>query len=104
MTIKSSLFLITIILIGCNLTAQKIRYYDANDAEATRDDASYFTVQFKVNDTCWQKDFYHFRCPLIIKEQFKDQKNSIKNGYYYFYNRIGIIDSVGKNFDNKMEG
>jgi Gram-negative bacterial TonB protein C-terminal len=85
-------------------TAQKIRYYDAHNNEVRYDEAYYFTVQYKMNDTCWEKDYYHAKGPLIKKEQYKDQKNTVKNGEYFFYNKIGLIDSSGVFLNDKQEG
>ena len=85
-------------------TAQKIKYYDANSNESGRGNAYYFTVQHRINDTCWEKDYYRMNGPLIKIEQYRDQMNTEKNGQCFYYDKFGIIDSSGFFLNNQQEG
>jgi periplasmic protein TonB len=56
--------------------------------------AKYFTRQIKVNDTCWQWDYYNMYGPLIRSEQFIDEKSNKAHGRFVIYNEKGNIDSL----------
>jgi protein TonB len=49
----------------------------------------------KVNDTCWQWDYYNFKGPLIKIESYRDADGKVPNGFFAYYNNAGYLDSCG---------
>ena len=69
---------------------------DENFKGTTTEKARYFMHTVKIADTCWQFDTYHLFGPMISSEQFKDEAGSEANGFFYYYNKKGTLDSSGK--------
>jgi protein TonB len=57
--------------------------------------AKYFIHSQKVNDTCWQWDYYNYIGPRIKTESYKDEQAKIPNGFFAYYNNSGYLDSCG---------
>jgi protein TonB len=78
--------------------------FDA-DWKATKLEFAHFMLHtHKVNDTCWQFDFYNFMGPLIKMEQYRDKDGNEINGVSRHYNKDGMIDSIGQFSGGRRNG
>jgi protein TonB len=57
--------------------------------------AKFFMHTTKVNDSCWQWDYYNFKGPLIKIESYRDADGKVPNGFFAYYNSAGYLDSCG---------
>ena len=98
-----------ILLTALSITAkaqnnESFYVFDA-DWKATKIESAHFLLHtHKVNDTCWQFDFYNFLGPLIKMEQYRDKDGTEINGVSHHYNNDGYIDSIGEFSRGKRNG
>jgi protein TonB len=93
------LTLILLTTLSINVKAQEneaFYVFDANWKPTKIETAHFLLHTHKVNDTCWQFDFYNFLGPLIKMEQYRDKDGTEINGVSRHYNVDGYIDSTGQ--------
>ncbi|HLA60206.1 MAG TPA: TonB family protein, partial [Puia sp.] len=98
-----------ILLIALSITAkaqvnESFYVFDADWKPAKIESAHFLLHTHKVNDTCWQFDFYNFLGPLIKMEQYRDKDGTEINGISRHYNNNGYIDSTGEFSRGKRNG
>jgi len=93
------LILPLILLVSYCSYAQKDESYFIFDGEwnpvKNAKKAKYFIHTEKLNDTCWQWDYYNFLGPRLKTESFKDADGKMPNGFFAYYNKEGYLDSCG---------
>jgi protein TonB len=94
-------YLPLIFLIGFSITAkaqdnESFYVFDAKWKPAKIESAHFMLHTHKINDTCWQFDFYNFLGPLIKMERYRDKDGTEINGVSRHYNGDGYIDSTGQ--------
>jgi len=57
--------------------------------------AKFFIHSEKINDTCWQLNYYNFLGPLIKTESFREEEAKTANGFFAYYSKDGYLDSCG---------
>lgn len=108
---KKITILLSIFFIYTTVFAQKgksgnISYYvfDAAWKPCNTDDAVYFAILEKLNDTAWQWKNYLFSGPLLSVETYKDEDGTIPHGYFAWFDSNGNIDSSGETFGGRKHG
>lgn len=80
-------------------------FWDSTGKSAVPEkDASFFTVAQKINDTCWQRQNYIMRGPLVSSEQFKSKDEKIRHGQTAIMRPDGTLDSTGTFTNGKPDG
>jgi len=101
------LTLILLIVLSITAKAQDNDFFYVFNADwkPTKIESAHFLLHtHKVNDTCWQFDFYNFMGPLIKMEQYRDRDGTEINGVSRHYNSRGHIDSTGEFSNGKRNG
>lgn len=98
-----------VLLITLSITAksqkeESLYVFDANWKPTKIESAHFLLHTFRVNDTCWQFDYYNFFGPLIKMEQYRDKEGNQINGVSRHYNEKGLVDSVGNFHNGKRNG
>ena len=93
------LSLALLLLVRFSASAQENESYYIFDAKwnpmKNINKAKFFLHSHKINDTCWQFDYYNFTGPRIKTESYRDQDAKIPNGFFAYYNNDGYLDSCG---------
>jgi periplasmic protein TonB len=98
-----------LLLLSLSLTAKSQKeesfyVFDAN-WKATQIEAAHFLLHtHRINDTCWQFDYYNFLGPLIKMERYRDKEGNTINGVSHHYNANGFMDSTGNFHNGKRNG
>ena len=99
------LILLTIISFKAKAQDNESFYvFDADWKPTKLETAHFFLHTHRVNDTCWQYDFYNFMGPLLKVEQYRDKDATEINGVSHHYNEQGYVDSVGYFSRGKRNG
>jgi protein TonB len=95
----NKLILVLLLLIRFSAWAQNNESYYIFDADwnpiKNIKKAKFFLHSHKMNDTCWQFDYYNFTGPRLKTESYRDQDAKIPNGFFAYYNNDGYLDSCG---------
>ena len=75
-------------------TKESFYVFNADWKPTKVDSARYFLHIHRVNDSCWQWDYYNFAGPLLKTEQFRDKDGKELDGISHHYNEKGWIDSI----------
>jgi protein TonB len=78
--------------------------FDADWKPTKIESAHFMLYTHRVNDTCWQFDFYNFTGPLVKMERYRDKEGTEINGISRHYNSKGHIDSTGEFSKGKRNG
>jgi protein TonB len=89
-----ALFLLTLSLSAKSQDDDPVYVFDANWKPSKIKNAHYLLHRYRINDTCWQWDFYNFMGPLIKSEQYRDENGKELNGVSRYFNMKGVNDSV----------
>ncbi|MBS1604437.1 MAG: TonB family protein, partial [Bacteroidetes bacterium] len=75
---------------------EKESFYVFNASwKPTKIDSAHFLLHVhRVNDSCWQWDYYNFTGPLLKSEQYLDKEGNQLNGLTRLYNDKGMLDSA----------
>jgi len=109
-SILRSVLTLSVFIFGAanQLSAQKnedrIYVFDENWNGTTVEKARYLMRAKKIKDSSWQWDTYNILGPLIKTEFFKDEKGTIAEGEFYFYNAKGKLDSIHNYLDGLAHG
>ncbi len=83
----------------------RVQYYTKDWTVAKdRNSVKYFVLISKLNDTAHVCKFYQAFGPMIRLETFKDSTLTIPHGYYVWYNKVGVVDSMGFMAEGKKHG
>ncbi|HYC29660.1 MAG TPA: hypothetical protein VEB42_12600, partial [Chitinophagaceae bacterium] len=97
-----------LILIAFTATAfaqdKKILFYDGNWKPSTAKKYAFLVEQKKVNDTCWEWNYYEARMPRFLSIQFKSPQGGAAHGEYIVYTNEGYRDTAGYYFNGKRNG
>lgn len=74
---------------------KNIYFFDAYWQSTKEKNATYLVRHKKLPDNTWQLDYYNYRGPLIKTETFADDKATLRQGRFTFYDRSGRVDSTG---------
>jgi protein TonB len=97
-------FLLTLSITAKSQKQESFYVFDA-DWKATKIETAHFLLHTqRVNDTCWQFDYYNFFGPLIKMEQYRDKEGREINGTSRHYNEKGLVDSIGYFHNGKRNG
>lgn len=99
-------FLILCILSVLSALAQKseVLSYD-KDWQPTDPKKYVFIIeQKKVNDTCWEWNYYKFAAPRFLSKQFRQKQGGDVNGNYIVYGKNGTVDTAGYYQNGKKHG
>jgi len=102
-----SLSLVFLLFLSIAAKSQKDESFYVFDADwnPTKIKTAHFLLHtHRINDTCWQFDFYNFLGPLIKMERYRDKEGNIINGVSRHYNEKGLIDSTGNFHNGKRNG
>jgi protein TonB len=102
-----SLPLLLLLALSITAKSQKDESFYVFDADwnATKIETAHFLLHtHRINDTCWQFDFYNFLGPLIKMERYRDKEGTVINGISRHYNKKGLIDSTGNFHNGKRNG
>jgi periplasmic protein TonB len=83
---------------------EKYYVFNNNWEPCDLDTATYMAYVQKFADTIWQWNYYHLWGRLINVETFKDEKATMPNGYFAYYNKAGKIDSCGQVINGFRDG
>src|SRR5688572_1729954 len=72
-----------------------IYFFDAYWQPVKEKKANYLVRHKKLSDNTWQMDYYNYKGPLIKTETFTDNKATIRQGRFTYYDRSGRVDSTG---------
>jgi protein TonB len=86
------------------LTDAQFFYFDKDWKQITPDSATYLIRVGQTADSGYQWTYYNFRGPRIKQESFKDEKATIRNGKFTYYQANGKVDSAGEYINNLPEG
>jgi len=103
-TILTALLLISTTFSYSQRNKEAFFAFDENWKDAGIDKATYFIRRTKVSDTCWQFDYYHVLGPMLWSIQYNDKKSFVKNGDVFYYNKRGLLDSLGSYYHDKKNG
>ncbi|GAO42642.1 energy transducer TonB [Flavihumibacter petaseus] len=103
------LALLSPLFLATSGNAQKLKdenfyVFDANWKGAEIEQAVYMLRTYKVNDTCYQWEFYNFKGPILRSEQSRDKDGDIMHGVCYHYDGNGILDSISRFYQGKKHG
>jgi periplasmic protein TonB len=97
-------FLLTLSITAKSQKDESFYVFDA-DWKPTKIETAHFLLHsHRINDTCWQYDFYNFLGPLIKAERYRDKDANMINGVSRHYNEKGLIDSTGNFHNGKRNG
>jgi periplasmic protein TonB len=99
-----SLYLLLCCLVAVSAVAQDIQYVDKSGRPAEKKKAAAMIVSTRVNDTCWEKNYYKKFGPCFLSVRYKDANASIQHGRYVKFGRDGCADSLGYYANGKKEG
>jgi len=99
------LFFLLIFSVAANCQKKDTYFvYDAEMKPTVIENAQYLLHKHRINDTCWQFDFYHFTGPMIKSEQYRTNEGDELDGVCYIYSERGILDSVANFRRGKKNG
>lgn len=92
-----TLFLFLMIAFVAKVDAQERFYAYKEDWSNTTDlkVASFFRQVIKVNDTTYVSRYYNMYGPMLRLETYRDEKLTVPNGRFIWYNEKGVVDSTG---------
>lgn len=97
-----------VILITLSATAfaqdKKLLFYDSDWKPSTTKTYAFIVEQKKINDTCWEWNYYTATQPRFISIQFKSQQGGTVHGRYIVYTHDGYVDTSGYYYDGKRNG
>ena len=97
-----------LILIALSATAfaqdKKLLFYDSDWKPSTTRTYAFIVEQKKVNDTCWEWNYYTATQPRFISVQFKSQQGGTVHGRYITYTGDGFVDTTGYYYEGKRNG
>ena len=96
---KSILFFGLILLVSFpSVQAQSngdtYKYFDA-DWKPTKEKKAIYLLRIQKKDSCWQFSYYNMFGPLVRVETYQDEKRTIRQGLFAWYNADGRLDSSG---------
>jgi periplasmic protein TonB len=94
MKITIPLFLLIISLKVRSQEKESFFFFDADWKPAKIQSGYYMVHAHVVNDSCWQWDFYNSMGPLIKTEQYSGKDAKVLNGFCYYYDHNGFVDSM----------
>lgn len=85
---------------------EKESFYVFNaDWKPTKIDSAHYMLHVhRVNDSCWQWDYYNFLGPMLKSEQYADKNGQYLNGVTRIYNDNGLLDSTVTYKTGKING
>jgi protein TonB len=83
---------------------KKLIFYDKDWKPSTAKKYSFIVEQKKLNDTCWEWNYYEFNRPRFLSIQFKNQAGGTPHGDYVVYTGDGFVDSSGEYANGKRNG
>jgi protein TonB len=89
--------LLALIFVSTTLRSQdseSFYVFNADWKPTKMDSAHFFLRVHKINDSCWQWDYYNFSGPLIKSERFRDKDGEQLDGVSYHYDESGRLDST----------
>lgn len=98
---------LVLLLFAASASAQyqsKLLHFNAEWKPVKLKEAYYHVDQVKINDTCWEWNYYTAGRPRWLSVQFRDQQGKIWHGKYIVYKDNGYADSSGYYRDGKREG
>src|SRR3974390_872128 len=104
---KTGLLLILILIMSEAFSQEEkdaFYVFDSNWQPATKAKPIYFLRVRRESDSNFIWIYYKMYGPRIKVESYRDQKATIPNGKFAYYNESGFIDSVGHYFDGKRHG
>jgi len=91
-----------LLVAASSIAQQNEKYYifNANWEPIQNVGNAKFFIHFqKINDTCYQWDYYNFVGPRIKTESYRDPEAKIPNGFFAYYSNQGYLDSCGYVFN-----
>jgi len=89
--------LVALLLMSTTLRSQNnesFYVFNANWKPTKMDSAHFFLRVHKINDTCWQWDYYNYSGPLIRSERTRDKDGDVLDGVSNHYDENGRLDST----------
>ena len=96
-----------LVLITLSASAQnkgKLFFYDGDWKPAKYKTALFYIEKTKVNDTCYEWNYYAAGRPRLLSAQFNDEKAKTLHGRYINYRSDGYPDSIGTYAHGKRHG
>ena len=103
---QKQLFLLLLLCFSHYLFAQSgsIIYYNKNGEEVKEKKAVWLLQKLKINDTCFEWNYYRKNGPRMKSEQYKNEAGTIQHGGFTSYDDSGRADSVGLYENGYREG
>lgn len=98
------LYIVLCCLMAASALAQDIQYVNRDGKPSTKKKAFGMTVFTRVNDTCWERNYYKAGGPCLISVRYKDQDATVQHGRYVKFRRDGCADTIGFYNNGKKEG
>src|SRR5947209_16431977 len=100
-----TLIILTVLSFTTRAQENESFYVFDSDWKPTKIESAHFLLHtHRVNDTCWQFDYYNFMGPLIKMEQYRDKDGAEINGDSRHYNEKSYLDSTGYFVNGKRNG
>lgn len=87
-----------------NKSKEYLYLFDSEWKPCKEDAATYMAYVQKINDTAWRWSYYNFWGSLLTVETFKDEKATVANGYFGYFDKNGKIDSGGYVVNGLLNG
>jgi len=68
------------------------------------DNATYFAIMKRLDDTLWQWDVYNNKGPMIASQQMNNPETKTIAGWQMYYDSKGLLDSMGTIVNGRMDG
>lgn len=94
---RKLLSLITLLCMFLGASSQKNEsFYVFNaDWKPTKIDSAHYLLHIhRIDDTCWQWDYYNFTGPMLRSEQYDNKDGGELNGIKRLYHANGLMDSI----------
>ena len=82
----------------------EVLYYDKDWQPSDPKKYVFIVEQKKVNDTCWEWNYYKFAGPRFLSKQFRQKQGGAIHGNFIVYGRNGTIDTSGYFRNGKKHG
>lgn len=105
-TPMKTLLLLTLIAFSATAFTQdkKLLFYDSDWKPSTAKKYSFIVEQKKLNDTCYEWNYYDAGRPRFLSIQFKTPAGGTAHGDYIVYTREGFVDTSGHYLNGKKDG
>ena len=101
------IFFLIVFFVGLTGLAQTKteKYYDYNWNETKPENARFYSIKEKINDSLWHvQDYYISSKNLQMKGYYKDEAQKIKEGKFYHFNNDGKLSSEANYTNGKKNG